>query len=174
MKRYPLALLIITLLIAAPVLAADPEPVTPTSSGLAGEGEPAGGSVPHLDINQAEMEQNEGQVPLHPELTRDLAVKNPVMARINEVLAQSEARLVELQTRLEAETSDLAKLEIIKQIEQTRVQTELDVLGTQASYARQTGREDVALEIEGAIAEMTAPRPVRQPVDRPAPGAGSH
>ena len=84
------------------------------------------------------------------------------------------ASLVELQTRLEAETNDLAKLEIIKQIEQTRVQAELDVLGAQASYARQTGREDVALEIEGAIAEMTAPRPVRQPVDRPAPGAGSH
>jgi len=167
------ALLSVVILFSA-ALAADPEPVNPENSGLAGSGEPQGGSAQHLEINRAEIMENGGQLPVHPEL-QDLGTErvNPLMQQIQVVLASSDLKLAQLQTRLDSESSHRSALEIIKQMEQVKVQTELDILAVQASFARQNGREEVALEIEGAIEVMTAPRPVRQPVDRPASHAGN-
>jgi hypothetical protein len=89
------------------------------------------------------------------------------------VTADADTRIVDLQARLNTETNNTTALEIIRAMEQVKVQVERDVLAAQAAYARQTGREDVALEIEAVLAEMTSPRAVRQPVERPAPDAGN-
>jgi len=152
--------------------AADPEPVSPENAGQAGEGEPGGGSAAHLEINKAELMENGGQMPVHPELLElTNGQANPLMQQIRVVMASSDLQLDQLQTRLDSETNNRSALEIIKQMEQVKVQTELDILAMQAGFARQNGREEVALEIEGAMELMTAPRPERQPVDRPASDA---
>lgn len=164
------------LCLSAPVFAADP--VTPEGSGQAGDGEPQGGSVPHLEINKAELEENGGQILIDPEMYPglqglDANQSNTLMSQIRVVMAASDMQLAELQARLDSETSNRNAMEIIKQMELIKVQTELDILASQASFARQNGREEVALEIEGVLEAMTAPRPVRQPVDRSAPAAGN-
>lgn len=178
MKITRSAFLLLFLVAVVPALtwAADPEPVAPTGAGQAGTGEQNGGSIPNLDVNQAELREQAGQQQaLHPGLLESQRqVPNPLMDRINVVISVADMRLAELKVRLDGETNNTTALEIIRSMEQIKVQTELDILAVQAGYAHETGREEIVLEIEGAIAEMTTPRPVRQPVDRPAPHAGSH
>lgn len=162
-------------ILATAAVAADPRETATSASGAAGAGEPTGGSAPNLDINQAELlEKNSEQLPVHPELLDvQRAAPSPLMVRINAVNAAAADRLAELQVRLDASPDNLASLEIIRAMEQVKVRTEQDILAVQAAYARETGREDLAVEIEGALTELTAPRPVRQPADRPAPAAGN-
>jgi hypothetical protein len=174
------ALLSLLAMLALPAVAADPKPATstpatPAESGQAGAGEPRGGSAPNLDVNQAELlEKSTAELPVHPDLLDpERRGANPLMESIDRVVADADLRLAELQARLDRETDDLAALEIVRSMEQVKIQTELDILAVQASFARQNGREDIAQDIEGAITRMTTPRPVRQPVDRPAPGAGN-
>jgi len=130
----------------------------------------AAGSIPDLEINQTEQEEN---VALHPTLRDEIhQVPNPLMDLIQVVTAAADLKLADLEKRLANEPNNSKALEIIRSMEQIKVQVELDILATQASYARRTGREEIALEIEEAITLMTTPRPTRQPVDRPAPPAG--
>ncbi|MFN2370671.1 MAG: hypothetical protein ABR506_05875 [Candidatus Krumholzibacteriia bacterium] len=170
-----LALTSLFVLLAVPAVAADPEPAEPVASGQAGAGEPQGGSAPNLDVNQAELlEKDATGAPAHTELAEpEGRAVSPLMEDINRVVAESTVRLAELQGRLDREIDDRAALEIVRAMEQVKIRTELDILAVQADHARQNGREDLAQEIEGAITEMTAPRPLRHPVDRPAPDAGN-
>ncbi len=178
MKTVTKLILALSLLTAMALTAqaADPQNLPPEGSGRAGENEPTGGSIPHLQVNKAELEENgSNQLPLHPELLAlDSQVRNPMMERIQEILAQSDVRLVELQTSLDSQRNNTEALDIVKSIEQLKIRTELDIMAVQASFARQGGFEEVALEIEAALSQMTSPRPQRQPVDRPAPSAGNH
>lgn len=179
-KPVPVIILALAALLAVGILAtaavaADPVEVPAEASGAAGAGEPRGGSAPNLDINQAELlEKNGEQLPLHPELLEvQHAAPSALMVRINAVNAAADQRLAELQARLDASTDNQASLELIRAMEQVKVRTEQDILAVQAAYARETGREALALEIESALTELTAPRPVRRPADRPAPAAGN-
>jgi hypothetical protein len=168
-------LLLLVALAVTPAFAAEPEPVAPTASGLAATGVPAGGTIPDVDINQAELREGAGrEVPTLPGFVEPgLRAPNPLMERIKSVTANADVRIAELQDRLSGETNSTTALEIIRAMEQVKVQVERDILAAQATYARQSGREDAALEIEAALAEMTSPRPVPQPVERPAPDAGN-
>lgn len=177
MKKAFNAMLLLSMLSMASVsaIAADPEGVTPENAGRAGEGEPAGGSIPNLDVNKAELQANEGlPIPLHPGLVERNQARNPMMDQIEAVIAAADIRLTEMKTRLDTEAGNADALELIKGMEQVKIQAELDILAVQAGHARATGRTDIAQEIEQAITEMTTPRPVRQPVERPAPAGASH
>ncbi len=175
MKKIILLVFAFSFLVSVSVLGAEPDTAAPTGSGLAGAGEPAGGSAPNLDVNQAELEENGGSLPLHPELqSNELTGHNVLMERIGNVMAAADLNVDQLQTRLDATTNNAQALEIIKQLEQVKIQAELDMLAVQATFARENGREEIALEIERAISQMTSPRPTRQPMDRPTPHAGNH
>ncbi len=177
MKIRPTSFVVLLLvaLAVAPAFAAEPAPVAPTASGPATAGVPAAGTIPDVDINQAELRASAGrESAMHPGLVEPgLRAPSPLVERINAVTADADTRIAELQARLNTETNNATALEIIRAMEQVKVQVERDVLAAQAAYARQTGREDVALEIEAVLAEMTSPRAVRQPVERPAPDAGN-
>jgi len=85
------------------------------------------------------------------------------------VLDAEQAQLAELQGRLESAPDTDAALAIQREIEQVKQQTEIDLLAAQARFAREAGQEEQAVAIEAAITELTAPRPVGVPQDRPAP-----
>ncbi len=160
--------------VSTTVMAATVDSQDPAGSDQTEKREQKGGSLRSLEVNQAELKENPdlGQPP-HPGLVDEhRRAPNPLMDLIDEVTAASDRKLAELKTRLSGEPDHTATLEIIRSIEQIKIQTELDILAVQANYARQTGREELALKIEAAITLMTTERPVRQPVDRPALPAG--
>jgi hypothetical protein len=168
----PLTILLLASGLAA---AADPEVAVPLREGES----PAAAPAPQVDVNRAELEAladgelPEGEVTVY---TREdaLAVPHeqpvsPMMAEIRAALAEEEARRTELAADFDAATDERAALEIQREIETLARDTELRILRIQADHARLAGRGAVALEIEAAITEMTAPRPTPQPQDRPAP-----
>ncbi len=167
-KSYK-ALIILSLLTATLAVAEDPQSAEPTASGQAGQNEPVNARIPDLDVNRAELEANPEGLPVHPDLNASPEVRrDELMSRLVRVQQAADDRLVQLKTRLESAHDSASSLVIIKEMEQVKVNSELDMLRVQAAYAREKGLEEVAVEIEASLAEMTTPRAKRQPVDRSA------
>ena len=83
---------------------------------------------------------------------------SPCMQAIQAVLDHEAARLAELETGQKAAVEESALLELQREIERVKEETELQILRVQADFARREGRLEQAAEIEAALAEMTAPR----------------
>lgn len=169
-------ILILALLVyASAAICAEPEPAVPEGAGAAGTEQPAGVIIPDIDVNQAErLQPADPEAPIHPGLVAEgERAPSPLMVEIRSVLAAADAEAAELESRLAGARDDMAALEILRSIEQVRVRAELDVLAVQADFARRSGREDIAQEIDAAIGQMTGPKPAPQPVDRPAPADGN-
>ena len=103
---------------------------------------------------------------------------SPCMQAIQAVLDHEAARLAELETGQKAAVGESALLELQREIERVKEETELQILRVQADFARREGRLEQAAEIEAALAEMTAPRrasPAAMPAARTpeAPNAGA-
>lgn len=152
------------------VFAAEPEPVAPVDAGkVASENdvEPQVGrsSVNSLEVNQAELEGNGGF------FLPDAATLKPMTMEINTVLDLARVEVAALQERFDNESNDNAALALSVQIEQIKINTELDILRVQKRYAEAAGNTELATELEEALTSMTSPRPRVQPVDRPAPSA---
>jgi len=96
---------------------------------------------------------------------------SPMMVEITALL-EAEKLAVE-ERRLEmSQTTDMARrLELMTEIHQLKMDTELEILRVQLRHARQAGRLDTVAEIEQAIEFMTNPRPVPAPAPRPVPAA---
>lgn len=185
-RRLIVGLTLLALLALALIaLAAESDPVAPDKAGRAGqEGadapRQATRGVPGLDVNQAEIEalregredgeaQAEDSLELpsdkpgpHPEV-------NPLMVEIRSLLQEERAEVVTLAERFTAASDEQTALAIQQEIQEVKVRTELQILRLQADHARRGGREEVAQQIDAAITAMTTPRPVKEPVDRPAP-----
>ena len=138
-------------------LAADPEPAAPAQAGIPQTIEPTAGEP---EANKAEGIES-------------LSFQDPMMVQINALMTEADAELAKLQAQFDQATDDYEALAINRQIDTIKTDLELDILKLQADRARQTGRLDVAEDIDKAILEMTTPRPTKQPIDRPAPGVGN-
>jgi len=66
------------------------------------------------------------------------------------------AMVAEISSELERLQADYLQLQ--REIERVKEETELQILRVQADFARREGRLEQAAEIEAALAEMTAPR----------------
>lgn len=140
--------------------------------------DPAAG-VPDLPENQAEIEalrkgelksaQPADQRASGRTITAEVAAAR--RAAYDQVLAEQDAKIEALRVRLEAAGGTPAALDLQREIEREKMQTERRLLELQAGIARGEGRADLAALIEAAIAELDAPRPVLPPVDRPVPAA---
>ncbi|MBU0742662.1 hypothetical protein KKA85_14760 [bacterium] len=165
----------VLLLAAGLAAAADPEVAVPLREGETPIATPA----PALDLNRAELKAvedgglPEGEVVIFTREEAQAAAAarpvSPLMSEINAALDAERTRHTELEARFRAAPDERAALGIQREIEALARDTELLILQIQIDHARLAGREDVAQRIETAVAEMTAPRPPRQPQDRPAP-----
>jgi len=135
-------------------------------------------ALPDLPENAAEIEALKSDAPSGPapaEALPGLAAERPEaelsprMQVLRSLLAAEEARLAELQSRLDAAPDAAAALAIQREIERVKQQTEVELLAAQAGFAREAGQEEKAAAIEAAIDELTSPRPRGVPQDRPAP-----
>lgn len=90
----------------------------------------------------------------------------PCQQAIQALLEQEAARLAELEARVPAAADAAAFLSLQREIEQVKQDTELQVMRTQAEFARLEGRVEQAERIEAALAEMAAPRPAAAPTER--------
>lgn len=133
--------------------------------------------LPDLPENAAEIEALKAgatpDAPVEPsseaaaeEPTRELT---PRTHALRAALDAEQAQLAELQARLETAPDADAALAVQRDIERVKQQTEIDLLTAQARFAREAGQEQQAVAIEAAITELTSPRPVGVPQDRPAP-----
>ncbi len=172
-----LVVIVVVMMAAGSMLAvaAEPENSAPVKSGKAdpadvSETQVGRSSVNNLKVNEAELLEN-GELSLEtngngPEL-------KPMTMEINAVLEQSRLQVATLQEEFDKEPNAEAAVAIVRQIEQLKINTELDILRVQARFARSGGNEELAQEIEASLAKMTTPAPRREPVDRPAPAAGN-
>lgn len=177
MKQTPLIVLFVVILSAGAMLAmaADPEAVAPEKAQKADpsdqtETQVGRATVPELKVNQAEMEANGDQSLVNKATEPQL---KPMTVEINAVLEQSRLQVATLQDRFDNEPNAEAAVVIVRQIEQIKTNTELDILRVQVRYARTAGNEELAQKIEASLTQMTTPAPRREPIDRPAPDAGN-
>ncbi len=170
MKNFLVVMSVMMLLVASMALAADPQSSENTQADAAGKNEPVEvQGVPDISVNEAEIQQYGSAVKSVDTGTDALPDTNPLMPEIERIQDEASAQLVALNDRLASQTSDQQALELIRQIETVKQQAELDIMRLQATAAVTRGDQDVADEINAAIEEMTSPRPVRQPIERPAP-----
>jgi hypothetical protein len=80
--------------------------------------------------------------------------RSPMMTLINTAIEEGQVSLRTLVTRLGATTDDNEAFALQRQIEQAKLDTELKVLGIQATFARQEGRAGVAVALERVIAQL--------------------
>jgi hypothetical protein len=91
---------------------------------------------------------------------------SPCQQAIRALLDREAAQLSELEARVPAAVDGAAFLSLQREIERVKQDTELQVMRTQAQYARLEGRVEQAERIEAALAEMAAPRPAAAPTER--------
>lgn len=155
-------------LLALPAMAGEPaqpaSPNGPTTAAAVAATEPAS-PIPNLPENQAEIEAlANGQLVLEPAPAVGTTLANPAslspeMLEIGRVVNAERARLAELEARLRDTADDTAALSLLREIEQVKQGTEVEILRIQAKFARSAGREAQAQEIEAAVTQILAPAP---------------
>ena len=160
-------LVILIMSVAVFALAADPEPQKPTDPPARNEGQ----VTPDVDINRAEIDAGvapdaiDGLKSL-PEQTQ----ASPMITEIQAVLETNRLEIADLAAQGPAYPGHEADQALQKQIAQLKQQAELDILAIQARYARAAGNEDLAQQIDAAIAAIISPPAPAAPAEvRPAP-----
>ncbi len=163
-----LALVLLIASVATFAVAADPEPQAPTTPPASAERS----NVPALNINQAEMEA--GVVPemVDPAKATDGSDgPSPMMTEIQAAMDMSKVEISELAERAAGTTDHAAAQAIQQEIVAKKQQTELDILAIQARYARADDNDELAQQIDAAIAAIISPpTPIAPTETRPAPG----
>ena len=174
---------------AAVVLAADspqgqnPQPVSVAPAAIGAGGTPgsrpvvldATAGVPNLSENQAEIEAlRRGGVTLKP-MARSLrapaidAAREARRVAFAAVIAAQDAKVRSLTDRLAAMPGGTAGVEIQKEIGREKLATSRLLLEVQLDFAMRAGNDEHVRRIQTALKAWDAPRPVLQPIDRPAP-----
>lgn len=160
-------LVILIMSMATFTLAADPEPQKPADPPARHDGQ----ITPNVDINQAEIEAG-----VAPDAAADLksmpgqTAASPMITEIRAVLETSRQQVADLAAQGAAHPGHEADVALQKEISQLKKQAELDILAIQARYARTEGKEDLAQQIDAAIAAIISPPAPAAPTEvRPAP-----
>lgn len=172
MKRF---LVVMLLLVATMALAADPQTTENDRSSAAGNQEPVEvRGVPQVKINEAEIKQYGAEDKSANGGLDEIQVSNPLMIQFNQIQAAAASRLEELGAQLANQSNEQEAIELIREMENVKRETELDMLRLQANAALTRGDQATADEINNAITSMTTPRPARTAVERPAPAGSQH
>ncbi len=155
--RISLVLIIISF--AMPVLAADPELQSPQAI-TAPVTSSSGVNEAKDTVDPQNLAKNQDQ----------LGITSPMVSEIELALTASKLEIAELVTQV-ANSSDFAAKQLMQEeISAIKQQTELDILGIQARYARTAGNEDLANQIDNAIETIISPPAPSAPAEeRPAP-----
>ncbi len=108
-------------------------------------------------------------LPLPAGVARPRPAATPLLADLFDVLDRQEAAVATLQTELARTADPMAALAVQRRIEKVKQDAEVELLRVQATHARAAGKAALAAQLDAAIAELTAPRAVSEPVERPAP-----
>ncbi len=151
--RFSLVLIILVAALSA--LAVDQEPKMPQTTPNSGVNEAKGTSTPQDPAKAQDL----------------LSPTPPMMNEIQAVMDVSRGEIAELVANAAGTHDFTAKQAIQIAIGDLKKQTELDIMGIQARYARSSGNEELALQIDAAIASITSPPSPTAPAEaRPAPG----
>ncbi len=189
LARVPAAVVLSTVTVflipLAAVAADEPKPIdsAPVTSAAPANG--AAVALPAPAVGLADLPENQaesaavaaGELKLaRPDQPAGTAAGAPAVeaaraarrAALDAVLAEQDARVQELASRLPAADSRTS-LEIQKQIEQVKKESGRRLLEAQLELATGAGDQAAIEKLQAALADWDAPRPVLAPVDRPAP-----
>jgi len=111
--------------------------------------------------------------PAAPAVARRAAKPSALAVALSGILETEKASMAELKRRLAA-TRDAAAIESLhREIEQLKLDTEVQLLGVQAAHHRAAGRTAVAEQLEASIRALRAPQRIAEPAARPAPAPAS-
>ncbi len=131
--------------------------------------------VPGLPENRAEIEAlRRGGMTLKP---MAMPLRAPAFDAAREarrvafaaVITAQDAKVRSLTDRLAAIPGGAAGVEIQKEIEREKLATSRLLLEVQLAFATRSGNDEQVRRIQAALKAWDAPRPVLQPIDRPAP-----
>ena len=135
--------------------------------------------VPDLPENAAELRELEASgasgdvrvvapAPAVPAASRS---QSPLAADMARLLDAERASLTALKARFDAAANEASALEVEREIERVKADTEISLLRVQAEYARREGQEQAAREIESTIEAALHERTKSAPAGNPTPGA---
>lgn len=93
----------------------------------------------------------------------------PLAIAMAGVVESEKASMATLKARLASAKDGAAMDAVNREIEQLKVDTEVQLLTLQATHHRQNGRPALADELEMAIRELRMPQRALEPASRPAP-----
>ena len=158
MRRFRVLPVLLILLLAAFAATADPDPTS----------EPT--KVPTVEDTKAGS-GTAGRTQILPVAGTTLprSAPSPMVAEIKQLLADQKLQVAELQGELQRAADGEHRIELLQQIHDLKVTTEVDILRVQLRYAVAEGRSETAAKIEDAIDTLTHPRTTPAPEPRPRP-----
>lgn len=188
--RRPAPVVLICCFAAATAIADDPQarapqPVAIGSAAIQPGGPPGSGrlppeataGVPDIPENRAEIEAlHRGGMTLDPmaksapESALDVA-REARRTAFAAVVATQDARIRSLTNRLASMPGSPGDLEIQKEIEHEKLATVRLLLELQLDFATLDGDQSRIDRVKAGLDAWDAPRPVLQPIDRPAPSS---
>lgn len=160
LKRSILALLT-TAALALPALADEAKTITETPAAPAGE---TGIAAPAAALAPADK-----PAPSKPEARARARRMSPLAVAMAGVVESEKASMATLKALLAAARTSEAAESVQREIEQLKLDTEVQLLTLQATHHRQNGRPELAAELDRAIAGLRAPERKLEPASRPAP-----
>jgi hypothetical protein len=138
-----------------------------TPAGLVAADQPASTDRTETEPAVRSVESSPSPFSLVELSEEQLARLTPLQLALREVLLTEQAELAPLYAAFARETDSLRGLEIQRQIQTIKQNTELALLRTQADFARREGRVEVAKRIEESLRLMTEPAPSEPQTPRP-------
>jgi len=94
---------------------------------------------------------------------------SPLALALEAIVEKEKAAMTKLKARLATASDAASKQAIHREIEQLKLDSEVEMLATQAADHRKNGRIAVAEQLELEIRELKAPQRMLEPAARPAP-----
>ncbi len=125
-------------------------------------------SVIAADIPQTGQDKMVEQRATAPEAFAPVTL-SPFQLEIESLMAAEKADIQVLETEFANAVSEERALQILKQIEQRKLETELSLLEYQKNEAEKLGNTELVNKISACMEKTRSPRPAGTPQNRPAP-----
>jgi hypothetical protein len=131
-----------------------------------------------VPVRAAEMPRTESPVvepaapssaPAHAATAVRVRKPSPLAVAITALLETERGTIAALEQRLAATKDRVAALALRREIEQVKIDAEIQVLALQAAHHRGNGRADLANQLDAVIRTMKNPPRAFEPASRPAP-----
>ena len=102
-------------------------------------------------------------------VTAPILMPSIFQTKINSLMEEEKATIAALEVEFANAPSEAAALQVLKEIEQTKLDTELSLMEFQKNEAQKQGNTLLVLKIEACMEQTRSPRPAGVPQNRSTP-----